>query len=70
MALTKRVPLAREQIVAELEEFELRYGVPSERLREPFTHNGRLDETADFRRWSFLQGIALRLEVPARGRCA
>lgn len=42
----------RSQVVA----FEDRYGAPSERLYEVFTVNGVLQESADFREWSFVYG--------------
>lgn len=42
-----------EELRAELDDFERRYGHPSGRLDAAFTRDdGSLDETADFHRWS------------------
>lgn len=42
----------RTRLRAELDRFEKRYGVPSERLADAFTDpDGRLEESDDFHAW-------------------
>ncbi|QBI20770.1 hypothetical protein ER308_15160 [Egibacter rhizosphaerae] len=51
----RRREISREELRGELDAFERRYGVPSERMVEVFrTTGGDLDETEDFHRWQQL----------------
>lgn len=43
-----------KDLQARLSEYEQRYGVPSDRLADAFTVNGKLQETEDFLAWSTL----------------
>lgn len=51
--IIKRQTTAAE-LREELRQFEAEFGVPSERLTEPFTVNGELRETPAFARWSLI----------------
>lgn len=45
---------SEKELLLELEQFEHQFGVPSERMAEAFTVNGRLEETPAFARWSLV----------------
>jgi hypothetical protein len=62
--IVKVEPLDRERldgIRRDLEAYEAHYGVPSAEMASAFTHRGRLRETEDYRRWSFLWEIWRRV---------
>lgn len=65
MADIRRRPLDVDGYRVELSVFERRYQVPSSRLADAFTSNGRLIESADFRRWSFIYGVLRRRGLAA-----
>jgi len=66
MGLTmKRQALDGPALRAQLDYYETAYGVPSERRHEPFTHDGRLVETSDWRSWDHLYSIWRRVFAPA-----
>lgn len=52
-----------EAMSEEVREFERIYGVPTSRMREPFTHDGHIEEHPDLQRWSMLAGLLQRLDV-------
>ena len=60
MADLKVRPLDVNAYQEELRVFEQRYRRPSKELAEAFTYNGRLIESADFRRWSFVYSVLNR----------
>lgn len=60
----KRRVLTAESLRDRLAEYEARYGVSSERRHEPFTVDGELRETDDWRRWDALYGVWRRSFAP------
>ena len=63
--VVKVAPLGEERLKGirrDLAAYEARYGVPSDRLAEAFTHRGHLEETDDYRHWQFLWSVCRRLD--------
>lgn len=55
------VPLAREDVLLALKEYEAAYGVPSSERDSAFTdENGTLRETEDWRSWDSLCAVWAR----------
>lgn len=57
----QRRPVNVLQLAQELQEFESRYHLPSDRMEEAFTQDGFLTEDRDFLRWDFVYGLLKRV---------
>lgn len=60
MTIVKREPLSLPALQDELLGYEREFNVRSADMRTAFLRNGHLEETAEFRRWSFIYGILKR----------
>jgi hypothetical protein len=57
-----------EDLRSQLAEYEVRFGVPSDRLADAFRRDGELEETQEFLDWSALYSAYLAATSPQRAR--